>query len=325
MKKNYDYKRITAELKKDPLHTLNNAFALMFVIPMLIVLYLIIGKYKLYNIITGENSILWIICIILSLGGFFSAYIMIKQAMLRMLRYSVECRNSDEMKTALVSEVSHDFRTPLTTLKISIDTLRHMISGMLSEKHREILDLCSSAIEKLTHFVSTMLDASRLKLTKVSMKRERVDFCALIKDELNMIMPQTAQKMQKILYEKTDKSITIWGDIMKLRQVVSNLLSNAVKYTKENGEIKITLKDINGTARLDIINTGIGISEDKIDKIFDKYYQIDSNSKDGVGLGLSIVKEIVQMHKGRIEASSRLGEETQFSVFLPQDLRTLHR
>ena len=325
MKKNYDYKRIIAELKKDPLHTLNNTFALMFVIPMLIVLYLIIGKYKLYDIITGENTILWVICIILSLGGFFSAYIMIKQAMLRMLRYSVECRNSDEMKTALVSEVSHDFRTPLTTLKISIDTLRHMISGMLSEKHREILDLCSSAIERLTHFVATMLDISRLNLTKVSMKREQIDFTALVKDELDIIKPQSDQRSQRMLYAKNDSRITVWGDMMKLRQVVSNLLSNAVKYTQESGEINIALNSIGEAARLDIINTGKGIPQDKLDKIFDKYYQVDNGSKDGVGLGLSIVKEIVQMHKGRIEVSSQSGDKTQFSVFLPQDLRTSRR
>jgi signal transduction histidine kinase len=325
MKKNYDYKIIVAELAKDPLDTINTAFALMFIIPMLVLLYLLIGKYQLYSMVTGANGILWLICIVLSLSGFFIAYIMVKKVMLKMLQYSEECRKSEELKTALMSEVSHDFRTPLTTIKININALQNIVSGVLSDVHHRMLDLCSTATDKLAQFVTIILDASRLNLTKVSMKREKIDFNALLQNEVELILPQANQRLQKFSYTKNNNHIIVWGDRLKLSRVLSNLLSNAVKYTQENGEIKVVLNNTGETARLDIINTGKGISKDKLDKIFDKYYQVEEESKDGIGLGLSIAKEIVQMHKGKIEVSSRLDEETKFSVFLPQDLRETRR
>jgi signal transduction histidine kinase len=325
MKKNYDYKIIAAELSKDPLDTINTAFALMFVIPMLVVLYLLIGKYQLYSIVTGINSILWLICIALSLAGFFVSYIMVKKVTLKMLQYSSECRKSEELKTALISEVSHDFRTPLTTIKINISALQNITCNVFSDTHHKMLNLCLTATDKLIQFVTVILDESRLNLIKVSMKRERIDFKALLQEEIDLILPQVNQRLQKLSYVKNNDYITVWGDRLKLRRVLSNLLSNAVKHTQESGEIKIALNNIGETAMLDIVNTGKGITKDNLDKIFDKYYQIDKDSKDGIGLGLSIAKEIVQMHKGKIEVSSRLGEETKFSIFLPQDLRESRR
>lgn len=325
MKKTFDYKIIVAELKEDPIHKLNTAFALMSIIPLLIMVYLVIGRYRIYKIFMGTNGILWLVAVTLSISGFFTAYLLVRKIISKMLQYSAECRKSEELKSAVIAEISHDFRTPLTTIKVSIESLLKQTVGTLTRIQMKMLNICLSTVKRLTQFVNMVLDISRIRLTKVDIKRELVDLKVLLEEELDMVSPIARQNRQNVLYTKGGRHIELWGDKKKLRQVIANLLSNAVKHTPAGGEIRIILNADEGTAKLEVINTGEGIPKDKIDMIFDKYYSIKEPSGKGVGLGLAIVKEIVELHKGKIDVFSQPGKETRFCLLLPRDLRARPR
>lgn len=317
-----DYKIIIAELKEDPIHKLNIAFALMSVIPLLIMTSLLTARFPLEKIFVGRDGMLCLIAIILALFGFSVVYMLLRKLISRMLLYSAKCKKSEELKSALLAEVSHDFRSPLTAIKIGLEDLLENSRAVFSEVQSKVLNICLSAVNKLAHFVSIVLDVSRITLTKTELERELLDFISLIEEELNLMHLLAEKNGQNLLYRKNISSVKLWADKTKLRQVVANLFSNAVKYTPPKGEIHIIVDADEGTVSLEISNTGQGIAQSEIDKIFDKYYRIKGTDKEGAGLGLAIVKEIIELHRGTIDVFSQPGKETRFSLFLPRDLRT---
>ncbi|MDP8297294.1 MAG: HAMP domain-containing sensor histidine kinase [Candidatus Orphnella occulta] len=322
MNKTPDYKLIIAELKEDPFRSLNIAFALMSMIPLLIILYLLATDHNTYSILIGTKGFLFLVAILFTILGFSTSYTLIRKVIYKMLHYSDECRKSEELKSALVSEVSHDFRTPLTTIRVSVESLIGGGIGNVSAVQAKMLNICLSTVERLTQFVNTILTIPRIKLTKVGLKREELDFNLLIDKELQIVEPLIRQKQQNISYKKERQVLEMWGDNLKLQQVVANLLSNAVKYAPIHGSINITTAATGDVVELKVANTGEGIPPNRIAEIFNKYYRVkEASDKEGFGLGLSIVKEIIELHRGRIDVFSEIGKETRFSVLLPRDLR----
>lgn len=316
-----DYKIIISELKEDPIHKLNTAYALMSIIPLLIMTSLLAARFPIEKIFVGRDGMMFLLAIILALFGFSVAYVLLRKLIGRMLFYSAKCKKSEELKSALLAEVSHDFRSPLTAIKVGLESLLENSRTAFDEVQSKLLNICLSAVNKLAHFVSVVLDVSRLTLTKTELERELLDFISLIEEELTLVHLLVEKNEQNLLYRKNINSIQLWGDKIKLRQVVANLMSNAVKYTPTGGEIHIVVDADEGTVSLEVSNSGEGIAQSEIDKIFDKYYRIKGTDKEGVGLGLAIVKEIVELHRGTIDVFSQPGKETKFSLFLPRDLR----
>jgi two-component system sensor histidine kinase VicK len=124
--------------------------------------------------------------------------------------------------------------------------------------------------------------------------------------------------------ESLGKDLFVWADEDKLTQVINNLLSNAIKFTPEGGAVTLRIYPAEKFVRIECIDTGPGISLDKLDKLFNKFERLDA-TKEGTGLGLTITKDIVEMHKGKIWAESKLGEGSKFIVILPCDLRRISR
>lgn len=321
-KRRDDYKIIMSELGANPLRMIRIAFALMGIIPLLVLFYIIIGKNFLYHLFLGSNGFIIGVSIFISVTGFLVAYTLVVNMALKLLSYSSERKRADEEKTELLLAVTHDLKTPLAVIKTGIQNILDGIAGAINKAQAEIARACLAAVNKTTNFINELLDLSKIAFIRMDYKRELIDFEEIVKDEVREISELAKKNSQRVSCKILTTETSLWGDKNKISRAVMNLLSNAVKYTPAGGRIDLALSSDEDTVRLAVINTGPGIPPDRLDKVFNKHERLKLDSKiEGAGLGLCIVKDIVDLHNGHITAKSQPGKETEFSVVLPRDLR----
>lgn len=317
-----DYKIVMSDLGTSPFRTIKIAFALMGVIPLLVVFYVIIGKNFLYRIFLGNDGLAVGIGIVISVIGLIYAYDLIKKLTEKLLKYAVERKMADNEKTELLIAVTHDIRTPVAAIKLGLQNLMDGLGGALTKLQGDITKSCLNAIDSVSRFIEEILTFSKTGVVTAHMKRELIDLSNLIKKEVDSIKQIAEQNDLHVKFKNLTDNANLWADENKIERVVTNLLSNALKYTPKGGRIDAVLSSDENTVKFSIINTGPGIPAEDIDKIFKKYERLERHSDiDGMGLGLSIVKDIIDMHHGRITVNSEANKETEFSVILPRDLR----
>ena len=176
--------------------------------------------------------------------------------------------------------------------------------------------------KRLHRLIEDILSISRIESGLIKMEKAPVSLAILIEEQLAMIRGFAEEKNIKIISQKPVVFDQVYADKDMISQVIVNLLSNAVKYTPAGGSVNITaeMDEIAGTARVSITDTGVGISEDELEHVFDKFYRVSANNKQakGTGLGLNLVKQIVEkVHNGRVFVTSRLGAGSTFGFELP--------
>ena len=316
------YNIIISELGINPLRVARSAFALMGIIPLLVIFYIIVGRHFLYELLLGQNGFIITMAIFISLTGFLYAYRLVDKMIKKLLLYSSECKRAEDEKTELFFAISHDLKTPLTIIKTGISNLIGGVGGVLSKAHLDIAQICLRAVDRGDDFINEIMNFSKTGFIRINFRRKLVDFGKIIKDETDDISKLAEEKNQRLKYTAECKNFTMWLDEKKISRLVGNLLSNAIKYTPGGGKIDVVLSGDEYTAKLAVVNTGPGISVDKIDKIFERYERLKGNPGiEGTGLGLSIAKDIVDLHKGHITVTSEPDKETKFNVILPRDLR----
>jgi two-component system phosphate regulon sensor histidine kinase PhoR len=233
-------------------------------------------------------------------------------------------KNLENIKKDFISNASHELHTPLAAIKGFTETL------MDSEKDTEklkYLDIIRRNTERLIHIVKDLLVLSKLEAANseknnININIEKISIDTFLKSLVDMFEKNLKEKKIRFTYKILDRLKTIDGDFFKLEEMFINLIDNAIKYT-DKGEIKIIISDLNekNSIKIEVIDTGIGIPEKDLTRIFERFYVVDkSRSKisGGTGLGLSIVKHVVMLHKGDIKVSSRLGEGSNFTIILPK-------
>ena len=219
----------------------------------------------------------------------------------------------DKLKSDFVSMVSHELKTPLTAMRTSAQVLGLADAG--KETKREMLDIILRNIDRQTNLVNDLLDLSRIESGRMELKFERLSLDSLIADSIESVKQAASVEGIKLDVELPESLASVKGDREKLTQVVINLLNNAIKFTPRSGEITIKAIELNGQVEVKVRDTGIGIPPEDLDKVFDKFYQIDSTltrEAGGTGLGLAICKGIVEAHNGKIWAESELGKGSTF-------------
>ena len=317
---NLELRQITEELKEDPLHKFNIAFALMSIIPILGFMYILVGELFSFKILEGNVGFIVFVAIFISLMGFIIGHVLIKSLLGRVITYMVRLQKNDRQKSIFVANVSHEIKNPLAALKLSISNILDGVVGKIGQYPKEILKRCQGLCDRLIRFATDTLDISKIEAGKVELKRSQLELNKLIDEEIKIFEPVFKKKQIELMTNHPFPQIDIWADRDKLSVVLSNLIDNAIKYTPQKKKVAINLIDENRYARIEVRDTGDGISEDKIDKIFDKFERVTSN-KEGAGLGLSIAKDFVELHRGRIWIESKLKEGSKFIVLLPRDLR----
>ena len=226
-----------------------------------------------------------------------------------------EIRNVERIKKDFVINVSHELRTPLTAIKGYVETLEEEVD----EKAKEYLEIIKRHTDRLILIIKDLLLLSELEEKEVQMEIEKVDIKSLIENILTIFEQQLKEKKLKVEFKVLNEVPAIQGDPFSLEQMFINIIDNAVKYT-EKGKIEISLKKEDKNLSVEIEDTGAGIPEDHISRVFERFYVVDksrSRSLGGTGLGLSIVKHIAQQHSGEVRVESTLGKGTKFTVLLP--------
>lgn len=229
----------------------------------------------------------------------------------------------DEMKTNFVSTVSHELRTPLTSIKGAINLL---LGGQIDdpETAKEFMRIAEQNTDRLISLITTLLDLSRIEEGRVKMKFVKVDINALARSVIRSTSVLAKQNGVHVDASGLMKPLTVLCDKDNIEQVVTNLVGNAIKFSDAGGRVRVKTSVHEDDVHLAVEDEGPGIPKDKLDKVFDRFYQVDMSAtrrKGGTGLGLAICRAIVKEHGGRIWAESPTmqgGRGARFAVSLPK-------
>ncbi len=227
----------------------------------------------------------------------------------------------DDQRKKFVSNVSHELRTPLTSIKLLSESLIGE-EDVDKETYREFLIDIDGEVDRLNSIIDDLLSLVNLEKKELELEFEKVNVRDLLFKTCVMLSPLAEQKNIDIHFVKEIKTYSML-DKNKMMQCFINIISNSIKYNKENGFINIYLSETKDIIRVVIEDSGIGIDEKDIPFIFDRFYRVDkarSKKIGGVGLGLSIVHQIIKLHQGDIQVESKLGEGTKFTIIIPKRL-----
>ena len=216
------------------------------------------------------------------------------------------------------ADVSHELRTPLTILKGEIELA--LKSDRDPEYYKKTLKSALEEVERLKRIVEDLLFLSKAEAGKITYRLTKVDILDVILSVINVLKLPIKQKNIK-LDIKGEPETFVKGDENLLKQLIYNLVENAIKYNRKNGKIEIKIDRDEKYIILTIKDTGYGIPEEHLNKIFNRFYRVDkarTRSEGGLGLGLNIVKKIVELHNGKIEVKSKLNEGTTFVIYIPK-------
>ncbi|WP_376792986.1 GAF domain-containing protein [Thermoflexus sp.] len=230
-----------------------------------------------------------------------------------------ELQEADRLKDEIVQNVSHELRTPLTFIKGYVDLLMEGSMGPLTEAQREAMEIIAEKTNLLSRLVGDIVTLQRIERGTLSF--EAVDIVALARISIQSFQLTAAQAGLEFVMEDPGGPVMVWGDRERLSQVLDNLLHNAVKFSPNGGRITLRILDQEDHVQVSVQDTGIGIPPDKLERIFERFYQVDGSTKrrfGGMGLGLAIVKRIVEAHGGRVWAESELGKGSTFYFTIPK-------
>ena len=226
-------------------------------------------------------------------------------------------KENEEKKDELIVYLAHDIKTPLTSM-IGYLSILDEIDDMPKKKQKNYISIALDKSYRLEDLINELFDVARFNSEKIVLEKEELNLNLMLEQIIDDFYP-TLRELNKSIKLNYNEPISINGDPDKLSRVFNNLIKNAISYSKEESEIVINLKKDNNNAIVEVINKGKQISKEKLSKIFEKFYRLDSartSRTGGSGLGLAIAKDIVELHNGTIIAESN-EEETTFRVTLP--------
>lgn len=233
-------------------------------------------------------------------------------------KMAYELKIDDEAQKSFIANVSHELKTPMTSIGGFIDGI---LDGTIPpQEEKKYLSIVSNEVKRLSRMVVSMLNISKIEAGEIQLAETKYDVGKQIFETLLSFEKKIDEKKIEIVGFEEMNGVIIEADRDLIQQVIYNLFDNAVKFTPEGGTITIKAQSNTESTKVTIRNSGAGVSEEEIERIFERFYKVDkSRSFDtkGVGLGLYIVKTIINMHEGEITAASKQGEYTEFSFEIP--------
>jgi two-component system, NtrC family, sensor histidine kinase GlrK len=226
-------------------------------------------------------------------------------------------RELDELKQAFLATVSHELRSPLTSMREAAHLLRDRIGGELNDRQSRMVEIIAASCERLLRLVNQVLDLSRLRAGVLTLDREPVDLDRVVARALDEMRAQAEEAGLALTFERRGSDFVVEGDEDRLVQVLVNLVANAVRFTLRRGRVTVRLHDAGREVEVQVEDTGVGIPAVALPHIFDTWQQAHQQ-RGGTGLGLAIVRGIVQAHGGRVTVESQEGKGTRLTVLLPR-------
>jgi PAS domain S-box-containing protein len=233
-------------------------------------------------------------------------------------RLEAALREADRRKDEFLATLAHELRNPLAPIRNALQIIRLSPDRQAREQARVMME---RQLEQMVRLVDDLLDVSRITRGKLELRREQVPLAAVIDSAVETSRPMIDHLGHELTVTLPAQSVIVDADLTRLAQVFSNLLNNSAKYTNRGGRIRLTAERQGSDVAVSVKDTGIGIATDQLSRVFEMFSQVDDSldrSHGGLGIGLTLVKRLVEMHGGRIEARSEgLGKGAEFIVCLP--------
>jgi len=240
------------------------------------------------------------------------------QGVVLLLRDVTRLKELDRMKSEFVMTASHELKTPLHSLGMSIQLLREGAALRLDEKQRQLLDAAHEEIERLGSLVNDLLDLSRLEAGRVEMELDAVPVWMLAEKAVGVLAVQARQRGAALTMDVPGDAPDVRADANKIVWVLTNLIGNALRYVDQGGHVLLAVRQIGQWVHFSVADDGEGIPPEYQSRIFEKFVQVKTErSAGGTGLGLTICKEIVRAHRGTIWVESAPGRGSKFTFTLP--------
>lgn len=227
---------------------------------------------------------------------------------------------TEKMRDEFLDSATHELRTPLSNIKAYAETLA--ISEVLDvEQQKEFCNTINSEATRLARFIDDLLSISNVEAGSLAISRENTEVDRLMREIVEKVRPSMVKKDLEFNIDLPQKTLpSLFIDKDKIQVALVNLMGNAAKYTPKGGRVDVTVKLLEDQIVFSVEDTGIGIAEDEIPKLFDKFFRSDDNlvqNETGTGLGLSLANEIIRLHGGKITVESQKGQGSKFTIFLP--------
>jgi two-component system phosphate regulon sensor histidine kinase PhoR len=231
-----------------------------------------------------------------------------------------ELRKFEKARSEFIANVSHEIKTPITSIIGFVETLK---DGAINDlkKRDEFLNIIHSHSQRLDNLVNDILSLSRIEFREIEMNPAPISIKEILDNAKALYNDKIRSKKQSLRMQTPDELPAAFSDPEMIIQVFSNLIDNAVKFTPEKGKITVKAREEDDFIQIDVSDTGIGIEEEHLPRIFERFYRVDkarSREMGGTGLGLAIVKHIVNANRGKVSVKSEFGKGSTFSVFLPR-------
>jgi signal transduction histidine kinase len=225
----------------------------------------------------------------------------------------------DELKRGVISTVSHQLKTPLTSIRMALHLLLDEKVGSLTPKQTELLIAAREDSDRLHRILENLLDISRIVSGKVAMEIHMAQPHQLVLEAVESFRSAARDRGVGLLTDLPGDMADVWADTQQIGHVFANLLSNALRYTDSGGKVTVSARTEEEQVQFSISDTGRGIPERYLPRIFDRFFRVPGQeTESGIGLGLAIVKEIVEAHGGAVSVESREGEGSTFLFTLPR-------
>lgn len=229
-------------------------------------------------------------------------------------RISLESKAKNDFMAVL----GHELRNPLAVVVSSIDLMQ--LKGGQNDEDKKILNVMQSRMGMVNRLLDDLLDISRISEGKITLKREPLNLESIINRSILSTEHGRKELHQRLLYKKPERALTVFGDAVRLEQIFSNLLTNASRYSSSGDTIQLIVKERGDLVQVEIIDEGVGLTPQELEIIFQPFHQVEQGerSRKGLGIGLSLVKNFIQMHNGVVEVrSDGHGKGSRFTVSLP--------
>jgi signal transduction histidine kinase len=269
------------------------------------------GTYLIANHYAEEPEVAALIVIIVTAIIFVIGYLIVNS-----FNYLAE---ANRMKSEFVGIVSHQLRTPLSALKWALGLLIKE-EALSEEQRKEYLEIVKSSNNRMIKLVNDLLDISRIERGKIDIKPQKFSLAKLAQESVSDLELAARKNNVKIELKNDENLPDVWADPSRIRLVLQNLLDNAVKYSNDNGRVEVKIGREGDNLRCEIIDNGVGISVSQQSQVFQKFFRSDNikkNQVEGTGLGLFIVKAIIEMSKGKVDFESKEGKGSNFWFTIP--------
>jgi len=228
------------------------------------------------------------------------------------------------VQSDFISSFPHELRIPISVIKEAVSMLHDEVLGKINDGQKKVLQSAARNVERLWRLSEELLELSAIAAAKTPLKRKLFDITGLAACVMTKYSPAAKEKGVRLDAERAQKKIEIWGDEEKLGIAIGNLIDNAIKYTGSGGGVSVRFEDADEKVSLIVSDMGAGISPEDLDRVLDKFYRVTMRAKGEArkwGIGLPVVKEIVEMHHGNISIESDIGKGSKFTITLPKNLR----